>query len=246
MNVNEYMEKVFNEGPSYHKYLGFRFNSFLYGEANKYLLTKLKGKRYFKFCRYYIIKSIMKHPLLYSKKVLLELSQFYNFNGGMYTKRIYKRDYEEYKYSYNIILEKKVDNIIFLNYLNQLKFYEDTTYDFPKIRFPYVKFFVFLLGKTYIWCLLLFIVLFLYKIKKGFIDNKLFILGLVILLIYFYNFFISLTVAVTFFFDINRYIDDQFILLLISQFLTIVFFVLNKEVFIEFINFLKKNRQDER
>jgi hypothetical protein len=246
MNVDEYMEKVFNESPRYHKYLGFHFNSFLYGDANKYLLTKLKGESYLKFCKYYLIKSILKHPLLYSKKVLLELSQFYNLNGGMYTKRTYKHDYEEYKYSYNIISEKNRDNIIYVNYLNQLKFYEDTTYDFSKIRFPYIKFFIFLLGKTYIWCLLLFIVLFLYKIKKGFIDNKLFILGLVILLIYLYNFFISLTVAATFFFDINRYVDDQFILLLISQLLTIVFFILNKTVFIEFINFFKKKRQDER
>lgn len=238
--IDVHMNKVFNESPRYHKYLGFHFNSFLYGEANNYLLSVLTDENYIKLCRYYIIKSIIKHPLLYSKKVLLELSQFYNFNGSMYTKRTYKRDYEEYKISFDVISERTFNNDIYNNYLNELRFFENSTYDFPKIKFPYMNFFIFLLSRTYIICLLLFIVFFTYNIKKKSINKKMFNLGLLILSIYLYDLFISLSVSMTFFFDINRYIDDQFILLLFSQFLTIIYFILNKEIFIKMARSFKK------
>ena len=44
----------------------------------------------------------------------------------------------------------------------------------------------------------------------------------------------------TFFFDINRYIDDQFILVLLSQILTISYFIFSKETFLKALNSFKK------
>jgi|GEM_PF-3026946 len=225
-----YMNEMFNRKQSKHKYLGFFFNKLLYGEADRYLHAKLTEKEYNQFCKYYFIKSVFKHPFLYSKKVLLELSQFYNFYGGMYINRDHKIDQEIYADGYDSLYkyDSNSNYLPFLLYVNALKNIKKTFYNFNKPSLLCVEVIFFLLSVTYIIIFIIFFVIFILNFFNKKIDRKNLLFGIFILILFLYNFFISLSSSMIYCLDVDRYIDDQLIIVIFSNFLAIAYIFLYK------------------
>ena len=226
--IRNYLKIAFSQPKSKHKYLGFYFNRLFHDKPNDYLKSQLSNNEYKKFCIYYFKKVVLKHPLLYTKKVLLELSQFYNFYGGMYSHRDYKVDREIYNDGYNEINQKKVNYIPFRSYIDNLKYLRLSYYDFNEVRFPGLDIFFLLLSRIYIFVFICFYILFimqLIKVLKEKLFNFEFLFGMIILILFMYNFFITLTSAMIYCLDVGRYIDDQFIIVLFSNMLAILYII---------------------
>lgn len=239
----EYHQEEYKKPQLKHKYLGFMHNNLIYGPdcASNYLLSKLGEKEYNKFTRYYFFRAVLKHPFDYIKKVLLEMSQFYNFYGGMYPATRYK--YDPDAYSEEKITNLDIKNYMYRSYQNVRYNLEKSYYDFKELEIVPSKIFYFFLGRIYLITLFVFFVLLLKKLIDA-TRNKLFkkytIYGIVIMILIFYNFFINLTNATTYCLDVNRYIDDQFIVLLASHIMAVHFIVLSMSE----LNFLKKRSKE--
>ncbi len=222
--IRNYMQNAFNQPKSKHKYLGFYFNRLFHDKPNAYLNSKLSKEEYKEFCLYYFKKAVINHPLEYAKKVLLELSQFYNFNGGMYSHRDYKVDREIYNDGYHYLNYNKANYIPYRSYMDSLKYLRLSYYDFNEIRFPGMELIYLLLSRTYIFVFLIFFILFIMQLIKVFKEKSYsfeFIFGIIIFIIFLNNFFITLTSAMIYCLDVGRYIDDQFLFVLFSNILAI-------------------------
>ena len=190
----------------------------------------MDNDEYRRFCLYYFFKAVFHNPLKYTKKVFLELSQFYNFCGSMYPHMVYQIEKEEYDNTF-----KKMQNrytgifMPYYSYLSVLSFLKDSNLNIRKIRIIWTSSLLFILSKFYLLTLIIFIIMFFYNLilylKGNNIKNEL-LFGIIIFIIYMFNFFISLTIASIYTFDVERYIDDQFIYVLLSQFLAIIYIFL--------------------
>ncbi len=223
-----YYKEEFNKKQTKHKYLGFLHNNFYYGPANKYLRSKIPKKEYKQFCIYYFKKAIFNNPFMYFKKVLLELSQFYNFYGGMYPARKFKVDRDGYWEAG--VTRLAIQYVPYRSYQNIRYKLETTYYDFDEIRFPGIQLLYLILSRTYILCFLVFFFLFIRKIIKVFKNREFgnnFLFGIIIFVMFMYNFCISLTNSMIYCLDVARYIDDQFIIVLFSQILAIYYIIYN-------------------
>ena len=82
-----------------------------------------------------------------------------------------------------------------------------------------------LLSIVYLLLFIMFIFCFIYKIlrKKNNKDNL--ILFIIVLIIYLYNLFINLTCATIHTLGVTRYVADQFVIIILSEFLTIAIFL---------------------
>ncbi len=232
----EYFEIEYNKPQIKHKYLGFMHNNFIYGDnnASQYLLSKFNKDEYNKFARYYFFRAVLKHPDKYMIKVLLELSQFYNFYGGMYPSREFKNDSDAY-YEENIT-NLNVKNYIYRSYQNIRYNIEKSYYDFTEIRFPGAKLLYFILSRTYLIVFILFLLIFFLNLFKS-VKNRLFkkniIYGIIIMILFLFNFFVNLSNAMIYCLDVARYIDDQYIILLLSQILAAIYifdFLMNRKI----------------
>ena len=232
--IRGYLETAFSQKLTKHKYLGFYFNRLYYGEPNRFLESKFSLAEYKKFCYYYFKKAVLNHPLKYIKKVALEMSQFYNLTGGMYTHRKYKVDSENYFDGYDRLSDDKVDYYPYRAFINALTHYKDSYYDFKEISFPGIEIIYFLLSKTYILVFLSFFVLFaknlIFSLKKQSYSFN-FIFGIFIFILFMYNFFITLTSSMTYCMDVGRYVDDQFLIVLFSNIFAILYLILNTPFF---------------
>lgn len=248
--ISNYMKIAFSQPKSKHKYLGFYFNRLFYDKPNDYLKTQLSHEEYKKFCLYYFKKVVFNHPFMYTKKVLLELSQFYNFYGGMYSHRDYKVDKEIYNDGYDEMYKNRVNYLPFRSYMNSLKYLRLSYYDFNEIKFPGADIVYLLLSRTYILVFIVFFILFIMQVIKAFKEktfNFEFLLGLTILILFMYNFFISLTSAMIYCLDVSRYIDDQFIIVLFSNILAISYIIIffPKKIINKFKNLYSKISGDK-
>ncbi len=232
VKIREAFNEEFNKNQTKHKFLGYDFNRLVYsGWINEYLINNFPGNEYKKFCLYYFIRSIFKHPVIYLKKILLELSQFYNINGNMYPfHRLYQADYEIYRYSFEKLKnENNISFLPFLIYIDNLYDLGESNIEFEEYRIKWVNSLLFILSKFYLITLVIFFIMFIIKIinyfKVGKADSFL-MLYIVVFIIYMYNFFINISIASVYTFDVERYIDDQFILILLSQILAIEIFII--------------------
>ncbi|MBN2545868.1 MAG: hypothetical protein JXB50_08730 [Spirochaetes bacterium] len=224
IELRKYFNDVFSKKGL--KYIGYNVNKLIYGEANSFLKSRFTSSDYKNFCKYYFFRSVFKHPFLYSKKVIKEMSLFYNFKGTMYSDRVYGRDDSLWEYSYTRLPSYKSDYVPYLNYKNALYNYKKSYYDIKKITLPFEKCILLFLSLTFLISLLLFFVLFIINVfmfikkKPDFPDIS---FGLTVLIFYLFNFFINLTTSMIYSLDVNRYIDDQILLVLISQFLSFIY-----------------------
>ena len=219
-----YFKEVFDVKKGGLTHIGYNANSLIYGKARNYLDNKLIGKEYIEFCRYYFIKAVLKHPLIYLRKVLLELSLFYNFKGTMYPQREFKIDRKVLNYSYDQLPKLSTNYFPYRSYLDALRNFKKSYYDFNEIRFPGVRLFFMLLSKMYLICFVSFFILFIKQLIDYFKTKKYsneFLFGIIVFILFMYNFCINLTNAIIYTLDVGRYIDDQFILVILSQFLAI-------------------------
>lgn len=229
IELQQFFHKEFNEPQTKHKFLGFYLNHLYHGEANGYLRSNLPENRYNEFCWYYIIKAIKKHPILYIKKVILELSQYYNFYGGMYVLDKNSEDssmYDPDTYWEHTDPFEWPGYLPFRTYENRRELIHQSIYDLPELKFTGIQLIFFVLSLTYILCMIAFFVLFIkniipeMKLKKV---GKLSRLGIFIALIYCYSLCINLTNSIVYCLDLDRYIVDQTVLTLFSQAISIVY-----------------------
>ncbi|MBN2545867.1 MAG: hypothetical protein JXB50_08725 [Spirochaetes bacterium] len=226
----EYHQEEYNKPQIKHKFLGFMHNNLIYGEncAYAYLLSKLGEKEYNKFARYYFLKAVTMHPDKYIKKVFQELSQFYNFYGGMYPARGFKIDSDAYEEG--SITNLEIKNYIYRSYQNIRYNLEKSYYDFSEINYPFYNIFYLILSRLYLVTMIIFLILFFYdlffSIKKRLFKINM-IYGIIIFILYLFNFFINMTNALIYCLDVARYIDDQFIIILFSQILSLIYIINN-------------------
>jgi hypothetical protein len=233
----DYHKIEYNKKQYKHKYLGFSHNNLFYGDANKLLFDNFSRDQYNEFCRYYFFRAIKKYPFLYIKKVFLELSQFYNFSGGMYPSRKFKVDHIAFDHDDDN--EPEIRYLPLRKYSNILSYLKRSYYDFNEIRFPGIEAFYFILSRLYICTFVVFFIIFIKKIfEKNFdINNNNIIFGLLIVNLFISNFCITLTNASIYCLDVDRYIDDQYIFVLFSQVLAVVYI---------FCNLLNKRKVDDK
>lgn len=227
--IRKYLGKVFENNKGAWK-VGFIPDNILYGETNDFLKEIFDNKSYNEFCIYYFFKAVVNNPVLYFKKVVSELTQFYNFNGEKYLQKIYPNDSEEYENSYkNLPKYGDISYIPYLNYLDYIYNTKNSNYNIEKIRVRWVTVFLFLLSIFYLITFIIFLIIFItnfilfVKIKRH--NMKLFF-GVIIFILLMYNFFDFLTCALIHTLEITRYIADQFIVVLLSQILAVFYIVI--------------------
>lgn len=238
-SINDEFHKQFKSKAKKKKYLGYSVNDILYGKGRIILENKFKNEEYINFCKYYFLKSILKHPFLYLKKVFLEMTIFYNFSEKMYSDREHLISSMIWEYSYDHLPIGKYEYRPYREYESALNNYKNSYYNMKKIEFPGMYLIYQIFGRTYLIVLFIFLTIIIFiviknvKIKNKY--NDLFF-GFIVLILYFYNFCINLTNSMIYTLDLSRYIHDQHIIVLISQVLAIIF-ILNI-----FSNKIFKNR----
>ncbi len=222
----EYNRIEYNKKQVKHKYLGYLFNDLYYGDANKFLKSRFNIKEYKEFCYYYFFKSVGRHPFLYARKVLLELSQFYDFKGGMYPSRQFKLDADGYWHE--PFTDNSINYMPYLEYIFTIDYLQNSIYDFKKIEFPAIEAFYFILSITYVPVLVIFLILFFHALVVFLKSRKydlLLFFSIFPLILFIYNFCITFSNASVYCMDVARYTDDQFVYVMVSQILAIVFII---------------------
>lgn len=215
--------------------LGFNPDLFTYGPGKSFLLNNLDDETYIYFCRYYFIKTITKHPFLYLKKVLGQLGIFYNLKGGMYPDRMQSSDIHQWRGTYKFLTLDKTACFPYNKFYSRVKGIVERTGDTKKITFAVDFLMLFALGIVYVPVLLLFCALLTFIItkRKNSSYTKLIIPGLFILYLFLCNFCISFSNASIFILENRRYLEDQYLLVLLSQSLAITFCVIAAGTYIK-------------
>lgn len=240
-NVRNAFHENFNAIQTKHKYLGYDFNRMVYsGWITGYLLEKMGNDEYKIFCNYYFKKAVLNHPIKYLKKVILELSQFYNFNGQMYLYRSQKNDRLLYTETYDKLNKsKQITYIPYIEYLDEVGKKTNSFYDLKEINVFLSDVMFFIFSKTYLIILIIFILIFLLNLIRYFknkIQAEYLLFQLLIFLLFLFTFFISLTITSIYTYDVRRYFNDQTILSLFSQILALEY------LFLYFFKIIKKNK----
>jgi len=226
-NTRSYIHNAINHGKRRPYKIGFNPNDMIYGELYDYFTTAFTYKDYTKFCRYYFIKSIVKHPLMYAKKVIYELSQFYNFDSRLYNRITFWRYSKYYRVSYRAIFKNDSNYYPYLSYIDAIINYRNIAYDINKITFPLIDTVLFLLSISFLFTIIIFLLIILIRIILRKLNKNDFIFLLFIIIIFLYNFFINLTCASVHTLEVSRYIADQTILALLLQFLALIYICIN-------------------
>lgn len=231
IKIRTLLKEVFENNEKRWK-IGFNADAVLYGETNKYLFSIFDDRQYNKFCRYYFLKSIYLHPLLYLKKIINKLAEFYNFERDKYERKKYKIDNSFFSDSYSNLNKNIRVWTPFLEYASSIENLKDITYDFNKIRFPFNSLVLIILSRSYLIFFVLFLFFFIKKTITREISQQELLLCLIILTIFSYNLFINLTCSMIHTLHDSRYIADQIVLALLTEFLTIGYLINNfKNVF---------------
>lgn len=230
IRIREYLNKAFLQKGHKHKYIGVYLNRLLHDVPDNYLRSIFSYDEYGEFTMHYFLKAVRKHPGKYAKKVLLEMSQFYNFTGSMYTKRKHKVDWEAYADGTNRLSNKHSEYLPYRSYYNAISNYSMSFYDQKKIKVPGIDFIYILLSFTYIFCFILFFAIFIKDIissirSKILNENSLF--GIIIAIVFFFNFFVILSNSMVYCLDVSRYIDDQFLFVLFANIGAILYIIMN-------------------
>lgn len=234
------------------KYIGFNVNSIMHGPANDYLLQKFNNdKEYSGFLKYYFYKMFKKYPLLFMKKILYQMFIFYNFSGGMYSDREYTIDSIKWNYALSELPDGKFTYTAYNEFKDLLNNIKSSFYDFNEMNFYLIDLIILILSKTYLFVLFIFLFIFIKNSIRFFNkkeDNEnYYFMQVFTLIIFLYNFFINLTGAIIYSLDVNRYIDDQFLPVFLSNFLAFFFIITeiknnNKlNIIFNLINWSKKN-----
>lgn len=229
-NIRKAFHEDFNTSQTKHKYLGYDFNRLVYsGWITGYIRDRMSREEYQKFCNYYFKKAVFRHPFKYLKKVILELSQFYNFNGQMYSYRSYRTDGELYRSSYeNLNKPEQIKYIPFITYLDAVEKKMNSIYDLKEINIWLSNIMFFLFSKTYLIILIIFLIIFIYNVISSFKNkngNNNLLFQYIIICLFLFNFFISLTISTIYTYDVRRYFEDQTIIILFSQMICLEYLI---------------------
>ena len=168
-------------------------------------------------------------PIKIFKRTLSGTYCFYNITNNIYSGITYKIDKEAYEDSYDYLSNKTNSVYVpYLDYIDALKINKSSNYDLIKIRFKWINVLLYLMSASYLIILIFFIFFFIKNciifIKNHKINN-LFIFGIIILILYLESFFVNMSVAAVY--DLEyKYIDEQFIILLLSQLLAIFYLII--------------------
>ena len=123
----------------------------------------------------------------------------------------------------------KFDYLPYIFYIDTMGSMRKSYYNFNKPVIPGIESVYFLLSITFLIILIIFIIFFILnfvRYKKNEIENGVIIFGIFIIAVFLFNFFISLTSSMIYCLDVDRYIDDQFILVILSNFLALIYIFL--------------------
>jgi len=213
-------------GIQWYPTLGYNLDYLLFGPREKILESYFgrDDKKYNGFFRYYILRSIVKHPVMFFSKVFKELSLFY-FDGEKYP-LIRPALIDNWHYSETILefFKTLFTTKMFLDYYNNIKYIQKFKIDMSFYPITLPNLFLQFYSIVYSWVLVLFLLALI--VSYFLIRKKLFHFGLNGLFLYLITFFILLTLAASH--TVNaRYIADLFILILFGGSFGISYVVLS-------------------
>jgi hypothetical protein len=218
-------ELVRGFGIGWYPTLGYSIDYLMWGPLERILEDSFGHDeiKYNEFFRYYIIRSILRHPIMFFSKVFKELSLFYF--GIVKYPLISPSLLENWHYSENAlkVFETFFTKKIFLEYYNNIKYIQKLKIDMSFYPINMMNFFLKILGDLFFMILIFFHIALLtaYFMKK----KNMFYFGLNGLFLYLITFAIYFTVAASLSLQ-PRYINDPFILLLFGEFFAISYIIL--------------------